>query len=345
MIGNSNRHIYLGGYDVTRYVLNTKVPTAMQFKPEWGELPAISRLEFDLLNDTGIFSSKGLKSVFNNIDLTSITAKVTLEQGSTVTTEWDGVVENILEDHRTRRTTVTGITQFSKLLDSPSLVTLGANTPSELSRLVFGLYNIPVDEIAYAKANSLLSGLVLAQVDPNLLDSHLTLMELQKQLAAAGYARIYSINGLMVYEVFDVEATQAPGFSITERQIMEHPVITKETRLPTAYTVETLFGRTESPDWQTGSNSKNLDFGPNAAVKITSLSAGQQVATQWAVIDRLQTSRIEFAVLDDIGLMFDLNTFINFTCEPIAIINATMEIIGIDRSDHRYTKLTGRVAS
>jgi len=346
MIGNSNRHIYLGGYDVSRYVISTKVPTAQQNKPEWGELPAITNLEFDLINDKGYFSSRGFQSIFNNVDLTIIPAKVTLEQGSTVLVEWEGFIQQIVEDYRSNRATVTGITRFSKLLDTPALLTLGANTPSELSRLVFGLFNIPIDETAYARANSLLSGLVQAQIDPNLLDSHLTLMELQKQLAAAGYGRIYSNNGLMVYEVFQESLSPAVSFEIGERQIMDHPVISKETRESTPYTVQTLgIGQATSANWYSGSNSKNLDFGPSAAVKVTSLSAGQQIADQWELIDKINTIRIEFPVMDNIGAMLDLTSYISFTWDKIGLQSEVMEIIGIDRSDNRYTKLVGRVAT
>lgn len=345
MIGNQNRHIYIGGYDVTRYALNTKIPASLQNKPEWGELPAITNLEFDLRNDKGYFSAIGLLSIFNGLDLTLVPLKVTQEQGTSVLIEWEGYIQNVLDNDASKIVSVTGISRFSKLLDSPALISLGSDTPSELSRLVFGLFSIPVNATSYSKANFLLSGLVAARLDPNLLESQITLMELQKQLAIAGYARIYSVNGQMVYEVYNSTTITSSTIEIDERDLMESPVIVKETRENHFYTVETLgIGTATSAGWTSGSNSNNLDFGPNAVVKVTSLSAGQQIANQWEAIDRIQSIRVDFAVLHKIGNMLDLNSYILFTFAKKGIDAELMEIVGIDRSDNRYTKLIGRIA-
>lgn len=341
LLGNANRVYKIGGYDVTNYVIQRNIPSGMQTKPEWGGLPETPRLEFELANLNGEFSTRSERSIFRGVKLQDTKVEVTFKQGSLEEIEWTGFIENASEDYKNRTTQLTGISPFSKLLDSPAKVSLGAQTPATLSKNVFVLFNIPINELAYASADALHENLVTAQVDPNILESRITLMELQKQLAAAGYGRIYPVDGEMVYEVF--QGNNPSIFTeVNERDLMAHPIINSEENNARPYRVNYIDGEVNSIDFNEGEEANSLDFGPNAPVKLNDLSSAQQVADQWEEIDKIETRRVEFAVKHDIGRYLSLNSFIEFTWKRVGFINETLEIVGIDRTDPRYTKLIGR---
>ena len=339
---NKNRQYILAGYDVTEFIIQRTLPMALLSKPEWGEMPDTPRLDIELFGPRGEFSIRNTNSFLYGKDPTELTIEVRLTQGSSEIIEWSGTIETIEENTENYTTRITGISPFQKLLDSPALVTTGDQTPAQLSRNIFLLYNIDINESSYSLADSLQENLIAAQVDPNLLSSQITLMELQKQLAAAGYGRIYPVNGEMYYESYTgVRPTTA--FSINERDLMTHPKITTETREAATFTVETLFGQVQSESFVTGDSAKNLDFGPNAAVKITSLTGGQLCADQWEKIDKEKAYRIDFALLHELGNYLDLSSYIELTWEKGFIFNEIVEIININRTDPRYTQFVGRV--
>jgi len=211
--GNAFREYIIGGYNITRFVIQTNMPSAMQVKSEWGSFPDTPRLEFEVTNQNGQFSTLGELSLLRGVILQNTTVQVIQTQGSTEILEWEGIIENAIENHRTQRVKIIGISPLSRDLDSPALLTLGTNTPARLSELVFIAFDIEVDSASYAKADDFLSTLVTAQIDPNLLESRITLMELQKQLATAGFGRIYYFDGKMRYEVFQtLSPTITPVF-------------------------------------------------------------------------------------------------------------------------------------
>lgn len=316
----------------------------MQVKSEWGSFPDTPRLEFEVTNQNGQFSTLGERSLLKGVVLQNTSVQVIQTQGTSEILEWEGVIENAIENHRTQRVKIIGISPLSKDLDSPALLTLGGDeaiTPARLSELVFIAFDIPVDSASYAKADDFLSTLVSAQIDPNLLESRVTLMELQKQLATAGYGRIYYFDGKMRYEVFQ---TLSPTITtnLTDRDLMTHPEVITEERASKPYKVEHLFGSVESAGFVSGQAVQTLDFGPNATVKLTSESSAISVADNWEQIDKLQLRRVPFAVKHNLGAILNLDSFITLTWKRGGFIDETLEVVSIDRTDPRYTKLITR---
>lgn len=340
-MSNKNRVYKIGGYDISKFVTQHIIGTGLQSKPEWGAFPETPRLNFDLISVNGEFSTLSNNSLLKGVTLKDTVLEVLLVQGSTENLEWKGFIENAIEDINTDLTHITGMSAFSKLLDQASLLTTGINTPSQLSRLIFEAFGISVDEASYNKSNSVLSNLVSVQVDPNLLESRITLMEIQKQLAIAGFARIYFVNGIAFYETFSTDSPTIT-FDLNERDLMSNPVIVSEERSKQPYKVSYLFGEETSPSFVSGEPAQTLDFGPNAPIKITSQPGAIAVADKWEEIDKIQTRRLPFAVKNEVGNMLSLDSFITLTYDRVNMFQEPLEIIQVDRTDPRYTVLTGR---
>ena len=337
----SNQVFKIGGYDVSKYVLSLQNATGIYNKPEWGGMPSTPRLQFQLLNNNSQFSTFSDNSLLYNKTLQDLTLKMLYQQGSTEITEWNGYIENVQENYSTNRIDVFGISKFQQKLDLPALISSGVDTPSELSKAVFILFDIPYNTTSYNRADSLLSGLVSAQIDPNLVNSNINLYELQKLLATAGYGRIYNVNGEMHYEVFD-SSSRSVSFTLYDRDLMTDPLITKEERQFTTYKVEYIDGSVDSTSFVSGDTpQQSLNFGVNSPVKITSQSAALQVADQWELISQLDQKSITFGVKHDIANQLNLTSFIYLSVPEIGI-DETLEIVSIDKTDDKYATLTGR---
>jgi hypothetical protein len=337
----TKRIFKIGGYDVSKWVLSLVNAFGVFFKPEWGGMPETPRLEFELTNSDNQFSSFSEISIFFGKQVQDIPLEVIYRQGSTDIIEWDGFVENVIEDLDRNIVKIIGVSKFQKKLDLPALLSSTITTPAHLSETVFALYGIDTDSTSYSRSKTALTNLVTAQIDPNLVDSNINLYELQKLLATAGYARIYPDKGKMKYEVFNT-STPTVSISLGEKDLLTDPQSAKEERQGTFYKVDYIDGFEDSSGFTSGATQQNLNFGLNSAVKITSSSAALQVADQWEAISNLEAKRISFGVKPEVGYYLSLDSYITLTLEDLNLNNQTLEIVGIDRTDDRYTMITGR---
>jgi hypothetical protein len=312
---STNRLFKIGGYDVSAWVLSLIDATGIYNKPEWGGMPAAPRIQFKVVNDNNQFSSFSDVSLLYNKKVQDLTLKMLYQQGTSEILEWDGYIENIVENLTTNIIEIFGE--------------------------IFQLYDIPVNESSFNRADSLLSGLVTVQVDPNLVDSNINLYELQKLLAVAGYARIYINNGEMHYEVYD-STSPTITIALTDKDLMTDPQISLEESQFKAYKVEYLDGTIDSSGFVDGETpQQSLNFGLNSPVKITSQSAALQVGDQWEAISLLDKKRITFGVKHELGYILSLDSFVSLTVTDIGIED-NLEIIAIDRTDDKYIMITGR---
>lgn len=340
--GNANRVYKIGGYDLSKYILQDNFIYGIQNKPEWGDLPQVPRLEIQLDNSKNIFGNVGSKSIFNNLIMQDVVVEVIRLNGSLETIEWKGFVENNVVDHANDRVTITGMSGLSKWLDNTALVTTGEKTPAELSKDIFTAFGIDTDDVSYNESIAFQTGLLAVRVDPNLLESRITLFELQKQLATAGAGRIYYKNGKMAYDTYNQNMSTTTSLDLGERDLMTHPQEAVEERKNQKYTVEYVFGNEPSFGFVPGGSAQTLNFGVNAAVKVISQASAQNLADQWERIDKIKSKRLAFAVKHDLGFMLDLGSYITLTWQRIGLSLETLEIISIDRTDPRYTKLVTR---
>ena len=340
-MSNKDRYFYIAGYDISKYVLSYSNIASEQSKPEWGELPALQRTEFTMINTTGAFSSFNPLSIFSNQKYTDMRVLIKLKMGGVEYIEYDGFIEDAIENYGDGTTKVVGISPFIKALDSPCLTATGSATPSELSRQLFALFNIPYDNTSYGAANAYHSGLITCIFDPNLFDSNITLLETQKQLATAGFGRIYSYNGKMFYEV---NQTIIPtiSYNLTDKDIMGSPSINAQEREKKYYNVKYIDGDVNSAGFIAGVATQGLDFGPNSSVKITSLTGAQACADAWERISKINQRQIVFPVKHSVGICFELGTFLTLTWAKGGFFNTILEVIGINRTDTKYTMLTCR---
>jgi hypothetical protein len=336
-MSNMNRVYRIGGYDVSKYIKTVAGIKNMQKKPEWGGFPETPRLELELVNTDNTFNPSSSLSIFHGATIEDFDVEVAYLQGSTEIVEWAGSVEEITVDYQNRVAKLTGISPFSKQLDSPALIVTDVGTPAELSQQVFEQFNIECDQASFGYADILQTGLVNVVIDPNLLESTITLMELQKQLASAGYGRIYPYNNKMYYEVFETDRVPSITTEIDDKFIMTHPKETKLEKEPSPYQVEYIDGTSESVSWTEGCSSQTLDFGSNSCVKIQSLTGATQVADQWELISNLKKRVLEFGVTKELGYILDIGSFITINYEKAGIYNEIYEINGIDRTDPGFT--------
>jgi hypothetical protein len=338
---STNRLFKIGGYDVSAWVLSLIDATGIYNKPEWGGMPAAPRIQFKVVNDNNQFSSFSDVSLLYNKKVQDLTLKMLYQQGTSEILEWDGYIENIVENLTTNIIEIFGVSKFQQNLDLPALISTSIDTPATLSKEIFQLYDIPVNESSFNRADSLLSGLVTVQVDPNLVDSNINLYELQKLLAVAGYARIYINNGEMHYEVYD-STPPTITIALTDKDLMTDPQISLEESQFKAYKVEYLDGTIDSSGFVDGETpQQSLNFGLNSPVKITSQSAALQVGDQWEAISLLDKKRITFGVKHELGYILSLDSFVSLTVTDIGIED-NLEIIAIDRTDDKYIMITGR---
>jgi hypothetical protein len=181
--------------------------------------------------------------------------------------------------------------------------------------------------------------LVNVALDPDLLETSITLMEVQKQLATSGYGRIYPYNGKMYYQIYEDDVSPTITISLTDRDLMTHPKESIDEGDSTPYQVSYIDGTADSTSWTTDCSCQNLDFGPNAVVKIQSLTGATQVADQWEKISRLKKRTLEFAVKKSLGYLLNLNSFITINWKAGAIYNEIFEVIGKDETDKKYSVL------
>jgi hypothetical protein len=340
--GNKDRVYKIGGYDVSKYVLQDNFIYGIQNKPEWGDLPQVPRLELQLDNSKNIFGNVGSRSIFNNLIMQDLEVEVIRLDGSLETTEWKGFVENNVVNHDNNRVKITGMSGLSKWLDNTALLTTGEKTPAELSKDVFTAFGIDVDDQSYNESISLQTGLLSVRLDPNLLESRITLYEVQKQLATAGHGRIYFKDGKMVYDTYNDDINITTSIDLGERDLMTNPQEAVEERKDQKYTVEYLFGNEPSFGFVSGGSAQTLNFGPNSPVKVMSQAAASNLADQWERIDKIKSKRLSFAVKHDVGFLLDLGSYITLTWKRIGLSLETLEIISIDRTDPKYTKLITR---
>ena len=338
---NKNRHLIIGGYDVSRYMLSSNIPYGTYRKPEWGDLPVDSQLDVSCINTAGIFSSLSAIGMLRGIDYKSAPIEIRTIEGGIKYIEWSGIIDQITEDHKSQTVSIKGTSKLSQTLNSPALLSFNAADPVTLSRNIFEQFGIAVDDGAYNSAINQLGGLVTVKISPNFLESQLTLMEMQKLLSIAASGRIYTTNNGMAMQVFSA-ATPTITTSIFDRDIMEHPIITSMDDSVSPYSVAWQGGEAKSVDYITGGQSQSLDFGPNSPVKILDNGSAIFVADQWESISKRKIRQVSLAIKNSIGRSLNLNSWIKMTWKKGGFDAIPLEIIGIDYTDPRYTKLDGR---
>lgn len=342
--GASTRVYRIGGYDVTKRLIDVKGLSAAQAKPEWGGMPEIPAVELNFINQRGEMSSVSPIGLFYGIMVKSLTLEIVRKQGSLEFLEWFGNVDSVTELFLERRTQVRSVSPFSSKLDLPAQITLDIGTPAFLSQRIFQEYDIPINAASYNAADAYLSSLVTVQVDPDLINGAINLMELQKQLANAGFGRIYFYNGEMYFDVFR-PTTPTITFDLGQRDLMTNPIVETEEKKPTSYIVKWIRGQVESPSFVEGGASDSRDFGPSQTVKVRNESSALAIADNLELISQLVQRRVSFGVKHNVGQMLELGSYVTLTWKRGGFDATPLEIVSIDRSDIRYTVLQGLTTS
>lgn len=338
--GFSNRTVYIGGYDVSKYLKVPPSGVGLQKKPEWGEAPNSENIEMEFFNHNGAFSTTAANGFFIGVVVKDLRIEIYRNQGSLQILEWSGFVDVINEDFNVKKVTITGVNQLSRSAELPALITLGEATPADLIKAVLILYNIDYDASSFAASSFYQSSLILCKLDPNLISGSITLIEMLKQLATAGFSRLYMYNGKVYIETYQT-TNPTITFDLDDWHLMSNPEITPMERNKTAYSVSFEDGKVDSAGFVSGGQSQSLDFGANAVVKITSLTGAQACADAWENISKLNQRSVKFGALHKLGAMLDLQSFITLTDKQDRINNLRLEIMEIDRTDPKYTILTG----
>jgi hypothetical protein len=355
---NVYRKYFLGGYDITKYVVEADKNSLVQSKGEWGTLPSIQTTQFTVQNINGLFSSLSSTSMIMNQRIKNIPLKIVYNQGTSSITEWSGKIDNIQEDYQKWHCIINGVSPWQQIMDADCLTPLGDNgeplwtTPAFISKSIWKIFNIPYNVASYNRAIASQTGRVTVSIDPNMGTSNVTVMQAQQQLATAGFGRIYPVNGEMYYEVFS-PAQKAVSFIVNEKDLYTWPKITTNEFYPTGVRVNYTSGPVNSsfvnsPNYDMNLAKPNgqaitLDFSANQLIKMSDINSATICGAQWELIKNQIPRLVEIAVAHSLGYVLDLNSAISLTYSRAGINNIPMEIEAIDRTDSRYTKLKGRI--
>ena len=332
--------VYLFGEDISRYV--TEIPAIIQNKADYGQL-----IINDIPSLTGE-NSKGFWDISNSSSpffgaprLTHY--KIEIEQDGEIT--YTGYIQSIIIENQTRTATVNLQSTLQQLLDKKIIYESAASsTPSAIVAEICELYQILYDTTSFGISNSIYT-LDEVYICANFTNPEISILDAFQQIAQLGIASIYSINGIVFFDVVSENSTPSiyeftddhddqDGVSILNAPLIEN----MEKSYTTGYSVEWAGTPIATLGLETD-RGISISAGVDQNIKILSLQAAVWIGETWMDYVQKQQRRITFQTKSRLGKNLSLGYPVSIQYRDRQL--ETIDIISIDNSSKVFSTITG----
>lgn len=337
----ATRKVYLFTTDISKFVMD--VDNIVQSAGEYGQLTVNEIPGMTGRNTTGFWDVNNPSSPFygntqqqlNNQKITIVLDGVTVFYGG---------IRNLQSDNLARTCAIELQSALQFTLERGSTYASEAKeTPSQAIANICLLYNVPFDSASFAAATATyLDNNIYIEVRDD--DPWNTVMDVFQLLIDAGVGRLYSLNGILYYDVYSVR-TIASSYTFSDRHsgrvtIYSHPTsdyVTKD--LVNGYSVETMEGI--APFGAPEEQSKQISGGVDSLVRILDLQSGVWIGDLWLSYLNRPQKRIEFGIPSSIGKSLVLNTAVTLDYTLQNWLPTVIDINTIDNTTRVISKIAG----
>lgn len=324
----------LDGYDITEWVL--QVSHAPAIKSDWGQIPAIPGMSVTVRSNDFAFHPLHPASVLFGRDLTLMKLEV-FENDFRV---WAGYLTDAQLESQSRQVTLSGDSYLQRWLNMPARIDTTETSPAQAAENLLALYGIPTDSASFGQAKNLLDDIPsLVRVNPAVIDWGGTLGDILQLLASACVGRYFvAPDGSIGMDAYALDMAPIITATFTDRDLLQWPQVSNESIADVeGYAVTFLYGVVAD-----GENRQAFDFGAQATVTMSDTGSAVYCGETWQLLSERDYLRIEFHLDRGYGAALPLGSWVRITSDR-AGLDAPVEIIGLDSSDARWVRITGRI--
>jgi hypothetical protein len=332
--------IYLFGQDISEFV--SQIPAVIQSSTDYGQLIINDIPSITGINTRGFWDISNPSSPFYGApSLTNY--KIEIEQDGEIT--YTGYIQSIQTDNQNRTATVNLQSILQSLLDKKIIYSSATQlTPSQVVADICNLYKIPFDSGSFGAANTIYNNDNI-YITANYLNPEVSILDVFQQIAQIAVAAIYSINGILYYDVFYTR-TADPIYQFTDDHddqngisILSAPVIENVEKAETnGYSVEWAGEPTATFGLETD-RGVSISAGADQNIKITSLQAAVWLGELWLEYLNHPQRRITFQTRAVLGKSLSIGYPISIEYRNNQI--ETIDIFSIDNSSKVFSTLVG----
>lgn len=337
----ADRRVYLFDSDISQYVAD--IPS---ITPSTGDYGQVTRNDLDSLtgqNTQGFWDTANPASPFYGA-ADDAGFMIQIEQAGTIT--WTGAIQSIVSDAKSRTAAVGLRSVLQDALEDGAIYASAAQvTPATAARELLELYRIPIDATSFANANAIYTTdgvyVHVKQLDP---DS--SLLDLLQRIAEIGVARIYSVNGVVFFDVFETPGTESlvtfTDSSLSGVTLWSPPrVESAQKDRVTGYNVQWA-GNPAATFGLESQQPRTIQGTLNDTVQITTLQAAVWIGERWYRYLRTPQQRVSFVA--PIGYARSLALGYAISVEYTSggwAAPLIMDITQIDFGNSLYATITG----
>lgn len=336
---SASRKVYLNDIDISRYIID--IPTVVQTTGEYGQLVVNDIQSMTGNNLNGFWDVNNPASPFYGLN-TFDNYMIIIELDDVPV--FSGIIKTINADNNTRAAEVVLKSALQIALEHGCIyASTAAESPSQAILNICDLYKIQTDGGSFGFSNSIYD-LNNIRIEIRAIDPFVSVVELIQQIADIGVAKIYSLNNILYYEVYQPK-TSAPLTTFSDNpngviSIYSHPIsgwIEKDA--VNGYSIETVAGNaTLGLESQQG---KTLSCGVDAPIRILDLNTAVWVGDLWVSYLNTAQKRIEFGVPADYGRLLPLGSTIILDYTLRGWEEITLDVIEIENTSRVISKIVG----
>ena len=340
MNNTNNRTVLISGYDMTKFIVN--IPSITQEKSDYGQLAISESITLTGDNSTGIWYVDNMYSFFFSKDVSTMDIKIYNRD----ILEYDGTINTINTNRQTAE--ITCKTDLYKAMNTRAYYISENDTPAQICKDILEYYGYTCDSASFQKSIDVHAyyGVYCIVQYAYGLESSITLLDLLQSLADIGIARLYIVNGVFYYEAYDYADVPDVSIYIEDKHIATDVETSNyENNRIDKYSItyyngandETVTGGTGSET----SSTKNLDYGINNPIRITSLASAVYIGERYLELSRKNKNSVSIGIFKEIASPLSLKSTIAITNQNMGWIDRQIEILSIDNSNTLYTAITG----
>lgn len=333
------RIVYLSDIDITEYVI--EIPDSEQAQGEFGQLLINDIPTMTGLNITSFWDQRYPGSPFYGA-ATLFDFPIRIEQDGVDV--WKGHILSINADNE-QGTAIVGLrsTLQATLEKGCIYVSSAPESPSQAIKNICYLYGIPIDTASFGYAEGIYSSdnveitVLLVRPDMSVLDAI-------QQIANIGIAQVYSVNGVLYYDVyrehsapaiytfddaeFGADLWRAPSVNSIEKEAIK------------GYSISYISGVAEfGTDVEKG---KSIQAGGESPIRIETLQAATWVGEQWLSYLNRPQQLVQWECATSLAKSFILGSPIGISYTIGQWDALTVDLCRISPGDRLKSILTGR---
>lgn len=339
-MASAGRKVYLFTTDVSQYVID--VPNIVQSTGEFGQLT---------INEIPSFTGNSIAGFWDvNNPVSPFYGAGSDLSGYTITIELDGVnvfvgsVLSIETSNHDGTSTVSLQSSLQKAMERGAIYASPApETPSEAVAGILNFYLIPYDPGSFAASTAIYDAdLVVCEV--RAIDPNLKVIDLLQNVLDIGVARLYSLNGVLFYDVYQTQ-TQASLATFSDAvagpvTIYSHPIsgwVQKDQI--TGWSIDTVVGTFTTGN--TAQQGKSISAGVDAPVRLLDANSAVWIGDAWISYLNQPQKRIEFGIPAAYGKSLPIGSAVTLEYNSMNWDTTILDLIEIENTTRVMSRIVG----